>query len=88
MKKVRDSNFELLRIVAMIMIIGCHFVTYTQWHFPPGYSGETKLALQMLRLGGKTGVILFVLITGYFNVKSTFKILNLQFKCNTKLNKS
>ena len=28
MRKDRESNFELLRILAMFMIIGCHFFAY------------------------------------------------------------
>jgi len=71
-KHERQSNLELLRIVAMVMIICCHFATYND--FGPTNIFSTKiLGLSMLRLGGKTGVILFVMVTGYFMISKPFK---------------
>ncbi|PLS24550.1 hypothetical protein Tam1G_1369 [Bifidobacterium imperatoris] len=29
---VRDIRFELLRIIAMFLIVGCHFVAHIDWN--------------------------------------------------------
>lgn len=81
MEKVRDSRFELLRIIAITIIVLYHFSMHT--------SGEALQALSvnqiiysLYHIGGKLGVDLFVLITGYFSIRSTFrlkKIVDLEF---------
>lgn len=73
-KKVRrDSNFELLRIVAMALIIICHYESAGQfWGTVNGVSVE-PLELTVLRLGGKAGVVIFGIITGYFTFNKAFK---------------
>ncbi len=50
-KTARQSNLELLRILAMCMIICCHFVTYNNFG-PTDVLSDKMLALSMLRLGG------------------------------------
>lgn len=72
-KMSRDSNFELLRIIAMLLIIGCHFTTYGKFDFQSGWLSLEALTLNVLRLGGKTGVIIFAMITGYFALYKEFK---------------
>lgn len=83
----RSSNFELLRIVAMMIIIVhhvlCHGI-YFDWHYNNTLTEciNSFLALSF-GLWGRLGVDLFVLITGYFMVNSNFKIkkfFNLLFK--------
>lgn len=71
-KTARQSNLELLRILAMCMIICCHFVTYNNFG-PTDVLSDKMLALSMLRLGGKLGVVLFVMITGYFLLDKPFR---------------
>lgn len=67
-KKVpRRSNIELLRIVAMLMIIGHHFAYHGAFQVE-SLSGVPYAWLMLLSMGGKIGVNLFVLITGYFLV--------------------
>ncbi|MDR1522235.1 MAG: acyltransferase family protein [Streptococcaceae bacterium] len=63
----RKSNFELLRIISIELIILCHFSIYTKW----GYTVKSNFSLSQLVItlmyaGGKVGVDLFMLITGYF----------------------
>lgn len=69
--KTRLSNLELLRIISMIMIVSSHYVI----HAPKFVDGLTinKYILDFISLGGKIGVNCFILITGYFLVKSRFK---------------
>ncbi len=71
--KQRQSNFELLRIILMLVIIAHHFVVnsgitdYFQVH------SYKTLYLILFGMWGKTAINVFVLITGYFMCKSEFK---------------
>lgn len=69
---VRSSNIELLRILSMLMIILFHFSVHGTW--PEGGPLASDVAVEMLSFGGKLGVNCFVLITGYFMVKSRLKL--------------
>lgn len=66
-QKGRQSNFELLRIVAIVMIIGHHFALHGKLGYYNALTVNT-VWLQFLQMGGKIGVNLFVLISGYFMV--------------------
>ena len=73
----RQSNIELLRIIAMLLIIAHHLVVHSGLlaQFGPIYSNPTELKSQSaLILGafGKTGINVFVLISGYFYAKKEF----------------
>lgn len=64
-KRPRQSNFEVLRILAIVMILFHHFVICTSFPFTPDY--ETNLVIyRFMEAYGKIGVGIFVLITGYF----------------------
>lgn len=70
---VRQSNIELLRIVAMFMIVVYHTVYYVFYD----YRGESPIFASLMTLL-HIGVPLFVLISGYFGIKPTLKgFLNL-----------
>lgn len=64
---VRQSNIELLRIIAMVMIVGHHFAVHG-WEggFPYPSISVNRLWIQFIQMGGKIGVNVFVLISGYF----------------------
>lgn len=64
--KKRDSNIELLRMIAMLMIIAHHFAVHGGFFFQNRQITGNMLFLQWLSIGGKIGVNLFVLISGYF----------------------
>ncbi len=70
----RESNIELLRIMAMVLIVLSHLVTHG------GFLESKNVSLivlaYLLRLGGKLGVTCFVLISGYYLSHSKFKIKN------------
>lgn len=72
----RQANFELLRIVSMILIIIFHF---SDWGGLMNISEpiSNKLFGQFINIGGKLGVNIFVLISGYFLVNSKFKFKKL-----------
>ena len=76
-KVERQSGLELLRIIAMIIIILYHFVIYSKIDL---YSAELVFSSKILRNGGKLGVNIFILISAYFMVNKKFKwtrILNI-----------
>ena len=64
----RQSNLELLRIVAMFMILVYHTVYYVLYD----YRNEAPIFSSLLILL-HIGVPLFVLISGYFRIKPTVK---------------
>lgn len=82
--KPRSSNFELLRIIAMLMIVASHYAYYGIMH-----SGESDSMLWQggtlshrilacFLIQGELGVALFFMISGYFlfykNNVSVFKV--------------
>lgn len=68
-KSGRESGIELLRIFAMLIIVGNHFATHSglNLNVMPSEKPGNFFFMQMLACGGKFGVDLFVLITGYFH---------------------
>ncbi|MBQ7576896.1 MAG: acyltransferase [Synergistaceae bacterium] len=83
----RNSALELLRIVAMLMIVSCHvgqmFFYYfsMQFRLPFNISTINTLWGQFITMGGALGNDIFILISGYFLAKSheakPMRLLNL-----------
>lgn len=71
-KKTRDCNFELLRIISMLMIIMHHYVIHSDFVNIP--VSLNKLVAIMFSIGGKVGVNLFIMISGYYILDSKIKI--------------
>ena len=69
----RQSNFELLRIISMILIILYHMVLYNGLIWGNSYNWCYALFMN----GGKVGVALFIMITGYFMYSRDVKISKL-----------
>lgn len=67
MEKVRNSSIELLRIIAMIMIVASHYSFHNGLDFTKMNLGFNRFFLEANMLGS-IGVIIFVLITGYFSI--------------------
>jgi surface polysaccharide O-acyltransferase-like enzyme len=81
--KIRDSNLELLRIFAMFLIICHHFAVHSGVLSLSPYP-QNRLLINVnliwsifLSYGGKIGVDVFVLITGYFLIRSVPKFSSL-----------
>ena len=76
----RKTSIELLRIVAMLMIIIQHYAIHGGFEFNDAFT-LNHIYVDILVFGGKTGANIFVLITGYFLVekgysaKSLFRLL-------------
>ena len=75
---VRDSSMELLRIISMIMIVFYHFAVHGGFSFGTTLS-ISHLWYNFILMGGKIGVNIFVLISGYFliNTSKTFDIIKI-----------
>lgn len=58
--KKRDSRFEIIRILSMVLIVAYHYTMYGGWTI------YNSVKIQFFRPWGQVGVALFVLITGYF----------------------
>ncbi len=77
MKKDRKSSLELLRILSMFLIVMHHYSVHGGFNLNDQSLTLNKVIVQILSLGGKLGVNIFVLITGYFLIKSNFKLKKL-----------
>lgn len=75
MKKVkeRDSNFELLRLLAMGIVITSHYnlFSFPQESLPAGF--DMNVLLKYIMTAGCIANIVFILLTGYFMIKSKLK---------------
>lgn len=80
----RDSGLELLRIAAMLLIVCHHFSVHSALPLGGGYTGShpfNVLWAQWLAFGGKLGVDIFVMISGYFlitkcaHIKSILRLI-------------
>lgn len=73
-QKLRDSNFELLRIFAMLGIIVSHIINHG-WHLVNVYEVKSNcdIIASALTCFGTCGNVLFMLLSGYFLVNSNFK---------------
>ncbi len=67
----REPGPELLRIAAMFLIIVHHFSCHGGFGFVEVIINDN--ILDVLIMGGKIGVNAFVLITGYYSIKSKIK---------------
>lgn len=65
----RSSNFELLRIFAMLMIVGSHAAQHSgagSWSLMTSTLNANLLSLYLLGSYGQLGVALFVIISSWF----------------------
>ena len=68
-KQNRNSSFELLRIIAQYMIVVYHILLFWFVLDNPRYEPMFKVAWIPLHVG----VILYVLISGYFGIHFSIK---------------
>ena len=71
----RRLNYELLRIIAMLMVITLHYLSHTNMLLLPGEEGGSKqIAGMLLESFCIVAVNVYVLISGYFLVEAGFKV--------------
>lgn len=66
----RESSFELLRIIAMVMIIFHHFAVHSGFDWNASSLPIPYYWCNFISMGGQVGVNIFVLISGYFLVNN------------------
>lgn len=71
----RDSNFELLRILAILFIISFHCAWEGGFEYPAFCFN--KFLVESFHMLGELGVNLFILISGYHMIHGSFKIKKL-----------
>lgn len=74
-KNLRDSNYELLRIISMFFIVLYHIIVHS--HILDYTRGVSNFVLNGFVFLIMIHVNLFMLITGYYQSKSTFKLKKL-----------
>lgn len=72
MKKIRNSNIEIIRIIAIIFIIFSHYSVHSDIIKSALPIGFNRYILEISVLGN-IGVILFILIMGYYSIDSSIK---------------
>ena len=72
--KKRDLNFEILRIFSIFLIILHHYALKGGLDAELDTFSINKLISNFIVIGGKVGVNLFVLISGYFLINSKFSM--------------
>lgn len=67
--KARNTSIELLRIIAMLMIIFHHFAVHGGFSFADAEVSIPHFWYYFIQMGGKIGVNIFILISGYFLIE-------------------
>lgn len=75
-KTERQSNIELLRILSMLMIVFYHFAVHGNFNWKGIGITMPHLWYNLIYMGGKVGVDIFVLISGYFLILNDNKIFD------------
>lgn len=70
----RNTSIELLRIISMIMIMFHHFAYHGNFEWNFNEITLPHLWYDFILMGGKVGVDIFVLISGYFLIENTEKL--------------
>lgn len=73
MKNIRESSFELMRIVSMFLIIMCHVID--SGNLIKNCQNETLIIIfELIMIFTRIHVNSFMLLSGYFQSRSKFKI--------------
>ena len=70
----RNTSIELLRIISMIMIMFHHFAYHGNFEWNFNEVTLPHLWYDFILMGGKVGVDIFILISGYFLIENTEKL--------------
>ena len=75
MRKTRDSGIELLRIIAIFMVIGVHLLDYGKYFETASQiDGVVQSSALLLRIFVRSAVNIFLIISGYFMVNQKFDL--------------
>lgn len=70
----RNSSIELLRIISMVMIMFHHFAYHGNFEWNYNEITIPHLWHNFILMGGKVGVNIFVLISGFFLIENTERL--------------
>lgn len=74
-KRTRGSGIELLRLIAIFMVIGLHMFGYSHYYECSLMAGgAVRTVSSWIRLMFRPCVNIFIIITGYFMVKMRFNL--------------
>lgn len=73
LKSIRQSNFELLRLLSMFLIVVHHFAIHGVTELAV-FRGYNVFSLQSLIIFGNTGVYLFIMVSAYFLIGKEFSL--------------
>lgn len=74
-KRERDSGMELLRIFAILLVIGVHMFSYGGFYDAcKAVGGHVHSTALLMKIATRSAVNIFVLITGYFMVDRPFDL--------------
>ena len=75
MKKERDSGMETLRLIAMVLVILVHAFNYGGFFSAASeVGGSVRAAAILVKIASRSAVSLFVLISGYFMIRTPFDL--------------
>ena len=77
--KKRNTNLEILRIIAMFFIIAHHFAVHGMGGVNFVASNPNNYLIYFAGILGKIGVVVFILISSYFMVNSRFTFRKFMF---------
>ena len=70
--KSRNSNLELMRVLAIVLIVMHHYICYSGFTIPA--TMRDRLVISGFFAFGKMGVDFFVVISGYYMVESRYTL--------------
>ena len=71
----RQSGIELLRIIAMLLIVAHHFSVHSGFEYSATDVSLNGIWIQLISMGGKIGVNIFVIISGYYMTESSKSVV-------------
>ena len=75
MKKERESGIELLRIIAIFLVIGVHALYYGHFFdMAKAAGGHVFSSTLLFKFATRSAVNIFVMISGFFMVHSSFNV--------------
>ncbi len=76
MKKTRNANLEILRILSVLSIVGAHYASFGFFAEELNFS-RNKFFVDMVSVWGHMGTYLLTMVTGYFMVGSKLRMKKL-----------
>ena len=70
----RKSNFELLRIICMIMVVLLHSIGHSGIIYNTNIDSFNFIIFMILESISIVSVNVYILISGYFGISSNFKL--------------